>query len=251
MKDIYLEKPLKFVLDKSVEVQSVTLTKVSRLRYQSYLLTLIKHVPKNAKVLDLGCGSGHIAAALNHLRPDLNIIGIDPNPSPLWPIINKYYGVKFKKGTSSRIVYNNETFDVVLSFGVMEHVHEYYTGKGNAETAYLNEVNRVLKKKGTFFVCHLPNKYSFNEFLAKFFKLRHHIHPYTKKQAFSILEKHKFQIELFDREYFIPSFFHFINKKIGFLSDKLYWLILSIDKILMLTPLKYFCQSFLIITRKK
>ena len=36
-----------------------------------------KYIPKNGKVLDLGCGEGLTANLLGLLRPDLEIIGID------------------------------------------------------------------------------------------------------------------------------------------------------------------------------
>ncbi len=250
MKDIYIHEPLKKIMVESNK-QSFTLTKISRLRYQNNLLILINYLPKKAKVLDLGCGSGHIMAALKYLRPDVSIVGINPLKDYLWPTVKKQFNVSFKIGTGSKLPFKNNYFDAVLSIGVMEHVHEYYKGKGDPEESYLKEIYRVLKKKGIFFITHLPNKYSFNENVAKLIGVKPHAHPYSKKQAIKSLNKQKFHVELFHREHFIPSYFNLVSGFIGSFMNKGYWFVINLDKFLMLTPLRLFCQSFLIVARKK
>src|SRR5687768_17951997 len=45
--------------------------------YAATFDALLRHVPENAKVLELGCGPGNVIKYLLSKRPDLNITGID------------------------------------------------------------------------------------------------------------------------------------------------------------------------------
>ncbi|TNK93230.1 peptide chain release factor N(5)-glutamine methyltransferase, partial [Mycoplasmopsis pullorum] len=50
---------------------------IPRYETEELVLKAIEKIPQNAKVLDLGCGSGFIAIALKKNRPDLEVYATD------------------------------------------------------------------------------------------------------------------------------------------------------------------------------
>lgn len=74
-------------------------------------------IPKDACVLDVGCGDGTIAARLMTARPDIQIQGIDVLRRPQTAIpVRKYDGVT--------IPYADNTIDVVLFVDVLHHTDD-------------------------------------------------------------------------------------------------------------------------------
>ncbi len=65
-----------------------------------------------------------------------------------------------------RLPFDDETFDAVLSCGVLEHVED--------PDASLEEIRRVLAPGGTFYVYKLPNRTSYLEAIARRTGLYYH-----------------------------------------------------------------------------
>jgi SAM-dependent methyltransferase len=74
----------------------------------------------------------------------------------------------------------NEYFDVVLSFGVLEHVPY--------DKESLIEINRILKTKGLFFCFFLPYKYSWRNKIIHIKKDYYHDHLYDNNIVKQLLE---------------------------------------------------------------
>ena len=74
-------------------------------------------VPRNARVLDVGCGDGAIDAKLARLRSDLHIEGIDvlARPSTHVPV-TRFDGV--------RLPFPDQSYDVVTFIDVLHHTHD-------------------------------------------------------------------------------------------------------------------------------
>ena len=104
------------------------------------------HIPKNSKFLDVGCGSGY---SLMRASLDLNceVEGIDADPGAhgvgrfLKELVKS---PEIKQGFAENLPYENESFDVVYSSHVLEHV--------NNEAKSLTEMRRVLKKDGVLII---------------------------------------------------------------------------------------------------
>lgn len=105
-----------------------------------------KHIAKKSKFLDVGCGTGY---SLMRASQDLNceVEGIDADPGSHGVgrfIKNMVDTVPIKQGFAENLPYENETFDVVYSSHVLEHV--------NDEAKSLSEMKRVLKKDGVLII---------------------------------------------------------------------------------------------------
>tara|TARA_B110000902_G_C14244969_1_gene563917 strand:- start:933 stop:1700 length:768 start_codon:yes stop_codon:yes gene_type:complete len=107
---------------------------------------IANHIPKNSKFLDVGCGAGY---SLMRASQDLNceVEGIDADPGSHGVgrfIKDMVKTVPIKKGFAENLTYENESFDVVYSSHVLEHV--------NDESKALDEMRRVLKKDGVLII---------------------------------------------------------------------------------------------------
>jgi SAM-dependent methyltransferase len=71
-------------------------------------------LPRDARVLDIGCGDGRLAQRLSQLRPDLSITGIDVL------VRDKVY-ISVAKFDGCTIPYPNHSFDVAMLMDVLHH----------------------------------------------------------------------------------------------------------------------------------
>ena len=173
---------------------------------------------KDKIVLDWGCGDGHFSYLLAKKKLQIhaysfNEIGV------IDAIIKAQTKFVFDQSQSFHPVdlpYENEKFAAVFSVGVLEHVNEF----GGNEIASLLEINRILKPGGYCFIFHLPNKYSWIEFLHRGFKHiklfnkyihnnlynSHDIHEMARVSNFSVVEMSRYN--LFPRNFFkkLPNF---------------------------------------------
>lgn len=109
-------------------------------------------------ILDWGCGHGQTAVLLNDLGLHVQTadIAIEPdNRRPLLALRSIHFTLLHHP---FELPFPNESFDAVVSFGVLEHVPN--------EAASLSEIHRILKPGGLFFCFDLPYFYSWGQRLA-------------------------------------------------------------------------------------
>jgi 2-polyprenyl-3-methyl-5-hydroxy-6-metoxy-1,4-benzoquinol methylase len=108
-------------------------------------------IPKNKKILDVGCNYGSLIYNI-YKNGYKNIHGIDINKKSVNKGKKIYKKIKdrIKFYDGKKIPWGNDYFDIVLMFDVIEHIKEI-------ENFLKNEVNRVLKKNGLF-IFQTPNK---------------------------------------------------------------------------------------------
>ncbi len=96
------------------------------------LATLLAElVPRDARLLDVGCGDGSIAALLAEQRPDLEIRGLDVFVRPEARIpVERYDGVE--------LPYEADSFDAVVYVDVLHHTPD--------PAAQLREAMRVSRR---------------------------------------------------------------------------------------------------------
>jgi 2-polyprenyl-3-methyl-5-hydroxy-6-metoxy-1,4-benzoquinol methylase len=102
-------------------------------------------IPKGSSFLDVGCGAGY---AMTKARDELGckVSGIDPEPGAhgvgRWGALDEQLDIR--KANAEKIPFEEETFDVVYSSHVLEHVQD--------TSLSLSEMNRVLKDEGILII---------------------------------------------------------------------------------------------------
>ncbi|GGX40836.1 methyltransferase domain-containing protein [Saccharospirillum salsuginis] len=93
------------------------------------------------KVLDVACGTGALACAVNErVGPEGSVTGLDPNDEMLTVARSKQPDIEWQEGAAEELPFDDATFDAVVSqFGFMFF--------DNKEVA-LREMMRVLKPGG-------------------------------------------------------------------------------------------------------
>jgi ubiquinone/menaquinone biosynthesis C-methylase UbiE len=102
-------------------------------------------------VLEIGCGAGYGAGYLSESASHITAVDIsNEGVSQYW---DKYTrgNLHFLLGDGTHIPFKHSSFDVVMSFQVIEHIEPKFV------LGYLREIRRVLRTGGTF-ICSTPNK---------------------------------------------------------------------------------------------
>jgi len=94
------------------------------------------------RVLDLGCGTGHLATRIKRERPATDVVGCDFSAGMLSRAAGRCHQVRWIRGDAGRLPFNDGTFDVVTS---TEAFHWFPD-----QDAVLREVYRVLTPGGRF-----------------------------------------------------------------------------------------------------
>lgn len=160
---------------------------LSPVRYQSFfvLRKLFKEKKiKKGNILEVGCGSGIYVAFLDNLMSKGVYTGIDiefkQNEKIMQGRVKRIKSI-YKKMDAKKLLFKDNSFDLVLSFWSLEHIKD--------DIKVLKEARRVLKKEGVFFLI-VPSIFTFPFQLG-----RHGFHYYTKKDIISKLEKTGFKLE--------------------------------------------------------
>lgn len=137
-------------------------------REYSEIASEVVRVAEGGKILDWGCGAGQVSKLMADLGGDVASCDFDPESPGVESVPFERYPelAALRTNDPIKLPYDDETFDVVLSCGVLEHVE--------APLASLAELRRVLKVGGSLLVYKLPNRYSVLEFVAKIGGLPYH-----------------------------------------------------------------------------
>lgn len=134
--------------------------KMPYISYEEYQLHILRYVfaanfVKDKTVLDIACGTGYGTHYLSKKGAKL-IIGCDIKGEYI-EYAKYHYKMKnlsFYRCDALCLPFQDEFFDVVISFETIEHIKEY--------RGYLSECKRVLKSKEGLFICSTPNKYVYS-----------------------------------------------------------------------------------------
>jgi len=115
---------------------------------EEYVLQLVhtcayvtaSRVAKNKKVLDLGCNTGYGTRIL--FNSAKQIVGVDVSENAISSAKNEYghLGITFRQIDGKRLPFDDDTFDVIVSFQVIEHIVDH--------SKYIGEIQRVLAPNG-------------------------------------------------------------------------------------------------------
>ena len=139
------------------------------------------------RLLDWGCGYGQMSYLLRNRGFEVvsyTIESREPSPSNFFlreQTLDVVYGED-----PVWLPFEDESFDVVLSCGVLEHVED--------ESSSLLEIRRILRPGGLFVVLMLPNEWSYVEFMTRnVFKASDHDRLYSIKKMCRLLSRFGFR----------------------------------------------------------
>ncbi len=142
---------------------------------------------KNKNILNIGCGYGWFE--LNVLNRGVNkIVGMEISENDLKTVKENIQNkrVEFKIGDAISLPFENNSFDTIVSWEVIEHISK------NTEDLMFAEANRVLKKDGVFYLS-TPHKSFLSNIFDPAWWLIGHRH-YSKKQITEYANKNSFEV---------------------------------------------------------
>ncbi len=101
------------------------------------------------RILEIGSGRGSLLADLR--RRGLAATGVETSPARVAEALARHPDLPIQVVEGTTLPFSNETFDLVLSFDVLEHIPD--------TDAHLAEVRRVLKAGG-WYLLQTPNKWT-------------------------------------------------------------------------------------------
>ena len=138
------------------------------------------------RILEIGCGIGTVVHELG--KQGYDVIGTDISPVAIEYGLKKYAPIRLEAQPAEELPYEDEAFDVVLSFDLFEHIARI--------DLHVSQVHRVLKAGG-YYLFQTPNKCSnviFETLAHKSLKWRR-AHPslHTAGQLRRRLARHGFE----------------------------------------------------------
>jgi ubiquinone/menaquinone biosynthesis C-methylase UbiE len=235
-----LDKVKKYYLDLNVQGENT---------YREFI-QFTKGYKVGNKLLDYGSGAGALACVFG--EKGYEVFGVDPDIDSvnMAKLRNCNSNVSFHLLENDVLPFEDNKFDIITSKSVIEHVEN--------KEKYFDEVVRVLKDDGIFYIAYNCNKW---------FYLEHHallpMYKCLNGRENAILENYKFQPywkiqpqtynelkKLLDKKNFkykiIPGRFIISDKYIGRVLNKISVLILGSIGIL-----KYVCSGWVVIAQKK
>jgi ubiquinone/menaquinone biosynthesis C-methylase UbiE len=100
------------------------------------------------RVLDIGCGTGSLVVMIKRRNPDVEVVGLDPDPRALARARRKgertALSIQLDQGFSDELPYPEDAFDRVFSSFMLHHL------EATEKERTLREVRRVLKPGARF-----------------------------------------------------------------------------------------------------
>jgi SAM-dependent methyltransferase len=182
--------------------------------------------------LDWGCGKGHVSYLLQ--KQGLQVISCDVMNNSgdsaygqTVPIIDTF-GINIVPLTHPyQLPFNDNSMDIVLSFGVLEHVTN--------DLASLQEIERILKPNGLFFCFDLPYVLSWTQKIAHMRGNYYHDRLYSRKSICQLLNLSGLSLLDFWHRQLLPK------NSIRYVGYR-FWE--TVDQVLTeYTPLRYFATN--------
>ncbi len=208
-----------------------------------------------SSLLDWGAGYGHFAYVQSYLGKKVKAyspVGDD------YTIYTKTLEALAKKGSFEYefskepilLPYQENSFDIAVSCGVLEHVREF----GGDDVKSLSELFRIIKKGGHLVIGHLPNTGSWIEAICRKTGRQHHTFLYTNKEIKKKVTEAGFVIKKHERYGVLPKnsmaiFLTRYNQKnifIKFFTEMVY----ASDKYLFDKLFPWAAQNHLLILQK-
>ncbi|WP_432406346.1 methyltransferase domain-containing protein [Wukongibacter sp. M2B1] len=145
-----------------------------------------KNTPINAKILDIGVGTGNLSKKFLENGYN-NIIGLDQSREMLNVAKSKFPNLKLRLGEFLKIPFENNVFDLIVSTYAFHHLNE------EEKSVAIREMLRVLKENGKIVIGDLMFR---NEMTKKEI-----YRNFSKEQISEIEDEYYSNIELLKKEF--------------------------------------------------
>src|SRR5215475_5540544 len=138
------------------------------------------------RVLDIGCGTGDLVTLIKRHHPNVDVVGLDPDPKALARARRKAERtavlIQFDQGFSDELPYSDASFDRVFSSFMLHHLQT-----GEREKT-LREIRRVLKPGGALHLLDFGGPESaHNGFLARVFHSSHSLKDNSDSRIIALM----------------------------------------------------------------
>lgn len=179
-------------------------SKITEMRYNE-LLDIFEPYRQTNNILDVGCGSGFFLELAK--KRGWNVFGIEFSDSLVR--ICKEKNITMHSGILQNCTFSNESFDVITSFEVIEHVNHPDTD--------VSVIYKLLRKKGVAYVT-TPNFNSLSRYLLKskynVIEYPEHLVYFTTKTLNFLFKKNTFKkLSVKTSGFSITRYFNSKNKK--------------------------------------
>lgn len=146
----------------------------------------------NLRILDVGCGQGHITNSIKKHNPTAEISGLDVSISAIEYASDQFKGIDFAVGSAYIPPYSPEYFDVIICNNTYEHITD--------PVLMLMQIRKILKPGG-YIIISTPSRYRINNLLRVFIGKRasiskHHITEYSVGQVYEHFRYAGFSMKL-------------------------------------------------------
>jgi SAM-dependent methyltransferase len=192
--------------------------------------------PSDVRVLDWGCGKGQNsyllrAAGFNVTSCDVAASTHDSTFGQATPILEEQSIEVVPLLDPVALPFDDKSFDVVTSFGVLEHVQR----DGHS----LGEIRRILRPGGLFFCSFLPYRWSWTQRLARITGDGYHDRLYTRRIVRGLFADAHLAVESIAHGQLFP-------KNVLPRSEALE----RVDQALCRTPLKHLATNLIIVGKR-
>jgi ubiquinone/menaquinone biosynthesis C-methylase UbiE len=172
-------------------------------QYEEDLRSVLRHeeiqrvansLPREFRVLDLGCGVGHI---LTILPTSFEKVGVDYSLHSLKLArrqLDEQTGLVNASGQA--LPFEDSSFDLITCLEVLEHLED--------DEKAVREISRVLKPGG-YLIASVPSQYYFEEYR----ELMGHYRHYTPASFAALLSRYEIEIRNYLNDYKLFNFFYF------------------------------------------
>jgi ubiquinone/menaquinone biosynthesis C-methylase UbiE len=140
------------------------------------------------RILDIGCGTGTFATLIKELHPDVDIVGLDPDPRALARAQRKSgrsaIPIRFDQGFADELPYPEASFDRVFSTFMFHHL------PADKREKTLCEVRRVLAPGGSFHLLDFtPPEANSRGLLARYFHSSERLKDNSVERILSLMNQ--------------------------------------------------------------
>ncbi|MEO0184507.1 MAG: class I SAM-dependent methyltransferase [candidate division WOR-3 bacterium] len=217
-----------------------------------------RFTPPPQKILDFGCGIGvqsYLLAKLGY-----NVLGLETTDDKsldgflkgkadehkktreesmesVWRIIQRKANVEFRFYDGMHIPFADKSFDIVFTYAVIEHIPP------DELDNIFNEIRRILRDNGIFYLFQLPQRTSYTEYIARKLGMESHEFLWSYRSIMDLLNRSGFSIMFWERaDMLINHPYKIVNPLFPFMK--------SINKLLLHTPLTKFAHHLTVVSKK-